>query len=117
MIRIFGRLAAATAMLCAAAAHAETSANDTLAALKGPNADIPTIYVNGVLNGIGQANAMIIISGGRPLYCQPDNLALTSGQAANIMQNFVLKNPRTGADPFSVVMILALEDVFPCAKQ
>ena len=64
MFRIFGLLAAAAAVLGAAPAHGETSANDTVSALKGPNADIPTIYVDGVLNGIGQTNAMITISGG-----------------------------------------------------
>jgi hypothetical protein len=51
----------------ASIAQAETSANDTLATLRGPHADIATVYENGVLNAFNTANAMAVISGGHPL--------------------------------------------------
>ena len=109
-------LIAGAAMLSCGSAEAEMSVQNVISNFHR-DAQISTIYINGVLNGLLASNAMVVIFGGAPLwYCKPNDLVLSSAQSIDIVERFVAQNPKTVGDQFSVVMILAMRDKFPCKK-
>jgi hypothetical protein len=73
------------------------------------------IKIQGVVSGLGSANAVLVDRGEHPLYCEPRRLSLTSDQVINIVTNFIDDHPDLDADlPLSSVVVFAMEDVFPC---
>ena len=50
----------------------------------------------------------------KPLYCAPLRLSLTGDQVAQILQQFIQRDPGMGERQWSVATTLALELVFPC---
>jgi hypothetical protein len=56
------------------------------------------------------------MSGQRLLYCEPGNLALTSGQDQDILLRFVKDHPEIAEVKVGTVFLLALQATFPCPK-
>ena len=73
-----------------------------------------SLYVVGLLGGIGAANAYLVSRGNPPLYCQPENLAITANQAGDIIERYVKKIPGNKNTSMDTVLLHALIDVFPC---
>jgi len=71
------------------------------------------LYLDGVREGIIELNAALAKKQ-QPLFCLPENLALTVGQAEDIMMRRAEKI--TDPDPLPVGFLLAegLRDTFPC---
>jgi hypothetical protein len=68
--------------------------------------------------GVGLANTFIKNRQQAPLYCPPGNLALTGEQVIDIMQRWVFDKPAAiGKEiAWQIIMINALQDVFPCPR-
>jgi hypothetical protein len=64
--------------------------------------------------GFSLANAAIARRGQSPLFCQPNNLALTGEQIIDIIYRFVEINPALEKATWEAVMLKALENLFPC---
>jgi hypothetical protein len=96
-------------------AHADPSIRVVLSEYsKGNVAAIA--YLRGISAGLGWANALIAQSGERPIYCQPDKLALTDEQRLDILNRFLAEYPRVAEQQVGVVLMAALKDAFPCPK-
>jgi len=75
------------------------------------------IFIRGIGEGIGALNAWEKVSGAKPAYCPPPNIALVDAQLVSILADHIAKYPSLKDNPVSLVMISALEDVFPCGAQ
>jgi hypothetical protein len=53
----------------------------------------------------------------QPIYCPPAKLALTGDQLIDIIRREVSDHPSVGTAPFGLVMIKALEKLFPCGQK
>jgi Rap1a immunity proteins len=62
-------------------------------------------------------NARLHLDGRPQLYCEPKMLALTSEQDISILRRYVKEHPETKDKPAGVVMLLAMQDIFPCKGQ
>jgi len=88
------------------------SASEAIAKIKGGD-PIDSLFVLGLVVGMGSANAYLSASGKPPLYCQPEKLAITAKQAGDILERYVKKTPDKDL-PVDTVLLYALIDVFPC---
>jgi hypothetical protein len=73
-----------------------------------------TVYINGLENGYGWANATLSNNGEVPLYCQPSRLALSQDQIVDILRRFVEANPNLREMQTGLVLLMALQEMFPC---
>jgi hypothetical protein len=71
-------------------------------------------YVGAVQHGVGWANAALRFHKQKPLYCEPEGLALTAEQAIDIIRKEVAARPSSSEFPWPAVMIAALRINFPC---
>lgn len=75
-------------------------------------------YVRGALDGIQFANVLLISKKQTPLFCPPDNLGLNTANAMQMIDYLI--EPLTTAEKrkadISVLLLMALENAFPCAK-
>ena len=55
--------------------------------------------------------------GQQPLFCLPDNLALTVGQAEDIMMRQAQKMTDPDQLPIGRLLVEGLKDTFPCDKK
>ena len=84
------------------------------------NAEEPTnkTLIMAAVNGYGQgftiANSEIKRDGGKPLFCQPNKLALTPELSVDVVRRYVEKSPRLADAPFGLVLLYALKETFPC---
>lgn len=79
---------------------------------------VAAMYLDGVGNGILIANAEAQRAG-KPLYCSPTKLALTMDNYANIVSDQLerlKKMPDLDEKPVSVLLMVGLEETFPCPK-
>ncbi|MGA2841736.1 MAG: hypothetical protein ABSG18_16440 [Steroidobacteraceae bacterium] len=77
---------------------------------------LDTVWLYGVQNGFAWANAYNGDRGLPPLYCQPENLALTRDQVTNILDNFIKTDQGRALlnAEISLVLLKALQHAFPC---
>jgi hypothetical protein len=97
-------------------AHAQRTADEFLRIVDagGPAADVYKIWIHGVADGIGWANAELRRGGQRPLYCPPEKLPLTADQEVEVLRSLVREHPGSGASPAGLVLFVALQRMFPC---
>ena len=63
------------------------------------------------------ANARITNRGEKPLYCAPENLAVTDAQYLSIFNAYITNHPEEGKAQYielPYVLLNALVDAFPC---
>lgn len=65
-------------------------------------------------NGFAWANASLQDRKAQPLYCSPENLTLTGDRLVDILRVQVTAHPLFGQMPFGMVLLLGLEQAFPC---
>ena len=98
-------------------ANCEPKANDLLEFIDSDHEDLhqaATTYMNGLSRGLFWANVRLAASERAQLYCEPDNLSLTSDQIVSIFRNYMAKNSSDGEEPAGMILMFALKDVFPC---
>jgi hypothetical protein len=69
------------------------------------------LYIRGVGDGISVYNASIQKGA---LFCPPAKVGIVDGQYAAIIRDFVAKVPKAMDKPVEVVLLVALEQAFPC---
>jgi hypothetical protein len=74
---------------------------------------LPRLYIKGIGEGISVYNALKQSEDGSQFYCPPE-FGLVDGQYVAILRSFVAKMPDTKKLPLPVVLLVALQDAFPC---
>jgi hypothetical protein len=75
---------------------------------------LPRLYIRGIGEGISVYNALKQSEDGSQFYCPPEKVGLVDGQYVAILRSFVAKMPDTKKLPLPVVLLVALQDAFPC---
>jgi hypothetical protein len=71
------------------------------------------LYLDGVREGIIELNE-VLAKRQQPLFCLPEKLALTVGQAEDIMTRQAEKIPDPDGLPLGLLLAEGLKDTFPC---
>ena len=99
MFKITTVIAAITAGIPVVAAATEPTAQE---AIQSKSVDVMQGYIVGVGEGLSWANAHLMALKQPPIYCQPSHLGMISYEL--------------NASPAGMVLLLALEDTFPCKR-
>jgi hypothetical protein len=75
------------------------------------------LYLDGVREGIVELNVVLEEKRQQPLFCMPDNLALTVGQAEDIMMRQAEKITDPDQLPIGLLLAKGLKDTFPCDEK
>lgn len=95
-------------------ARAENSAKWFLDQIDGGNT-VALVVLDGYANGMSWANTDLKLRGLPPLFCEPDRLAITAQQNADILRRYVDgAGAALAEDPAGLVLLYALKDTFPC---
>lgn len=73
-----------------------------------------SLYLIGVGHGLSWANAILQNRKQPLIYCEPGNFAMVGQQYVGMLETFLKKRPDLKPEPAAVVMMMALQDVFPC---
>ncbi len=114
LVRLGGAVTISCALLTAPAAAAGPKASEIV---DGVSSDDKSAvgYMQGVIDGYSTANYYLIQRhDGNLLYCTPNGLVLTLAQTEDILSRYIDKHPMEGSFPAKAVILVALEDVFPC---
>jgi hypothetical protein len=72
-------------------------------------------YVGGLQDAFLSANAELIANmNRRPIYCQPQNMALKINNVEDILNKYISNHNVPGNFQISEVLLSALEETFPC---
>jgi hypothetical protein len=74
------------------------------------------LYLDGVRGGLLSCNAWMKSHGGQPAFCMPENLAMSSEQAEDIMLKSAEKRAAKGDMLIAPLFLWGLQDTFPCEK-
>jgi len=74
------------------------------------------LYLDGVREGIIELNA-VLAKGQQPLFCLPEKLQLTVGQAEDIMMRQAEKVADPDQLPVGLLLAEGLKDTFPCGAK
>src|SRR3974390_2531423 len=72
------------------------------------------LYLDGVREGIIELNVALQANGQQPLFCLPEKLALTVGQAEDIIMRQAEKVVDPDQLPIGLLLAEGLKDMFPC---
>ena len=75
------------------------------------------LYLDGVREGIIELNVVLEEKRQQPLFCLPDKLALTVGQAEDIVMRQAQKMTDPDQLPIGCLLVEGLKDTFPCDKK
>ena len=75
------------------------------------------LYLDGVREGIIELNVVLEEKRQQPLFCLPDNLELTVGQAEDIMMRQAEKITDPDQLPIGLLLAQGLQNTFPCDKK
>jgi hypothetical protein len=75
------------------------------------------LYLDGVREGIIELNVALQANGQQPLFCLPEKLALTVGQAEDIMMRQAEKVTDPDQLPIGFLLAEGLKDTFPCHEK
>ena len=116
------RIAAATAAAAFLMSGSSARADDiTASKLQGwlDQGDEPREMALVALNSYAQAfvvaNSFVKTKGQPRMICQPQKLAIAAEQSARILADYLKRRPDTASLPAPIVLLIALEDTFPCA--
>jgi len=93
-------------------ASAEGTANEVLSA---PSRELK-IYFTAMGVAFSWSNGYIRAKGGTPMYCQPEELALSGQQYIEILRNHIQDNSQAGDLPVGFALLQALSSIFPCQE-
>jgi hypothetical protein len=65
-------------------------------------------------NGISWASTKAMHDGQPGIFCTPNNLALADQQDIDILRRHVFSHPDHAKYPYGLVLLLALQETFPC---
>jgi hypothetical protein len=65
-------------------------------------------------NGINWANSVLFYRKQQPLYCPPDNFALTGSQVVEMLRELETSKPKLATVPYGFAILLALQSRYPC---
>jgi hypothetical protein len=98
-------------------AMAEYNVNDALEAYDSANPnDRKTweLVFGNTQNGINWANSVLFYRKQQPLYCPPDNFALTGPQVVEMLRELATSKPKLATVPYGFAILLALQSRYPC---
>jgi hypothetical protein len=98
-------------------AMAEYNVNEALQAYDSANPnDRKTweLIFGNTQNGINWANSVLFYRKQQPLYCPPDNFALTGSQVIEMLRELATSKPRLATVPYGFAILLALQSRYPC---
>jgi hypothetical protein len=74
------------------------------------------IYLHGVGEGLGWANAELQSKDVPPIFCQPGNFELTADNYVRLVRTYLDNPPAPLKDdtPIELVLLEALQEAFPC---
>lgn len=72
------------------------------------------MFLAGMVEGLGSANAGVVVEGQRPLYCAPREIALTANQVLQLMVRHIERKPNHGTLPAGAIMLVSMQENFPC---
>jgi hypothetical protein len=75
------------------------------------------LYLDGVREGIIQLNVVLQAKRQQPLFCLPEKLALTVGQAEDVMMRQAQKVADPDQLPIGLLLAEGLKDTFPCDEK
>ena len=75
------------------------------------------LYLDGVREGIIELNVALQANGQQPLFCLPEKLALTVGQAEDIIMRQAEKVVDPDQLPIGLLLAEGLKDMFPCDEK
>ena len=81
------------------------------------NKDEKAFYLDGVREGIIELNVVLEEKRQQPLFCLPDKLALTVGQAEDIMMRQAEKITDPDQLPIGLLLAQGLQNTFPCDEK
>lgn len=65
-------------------------------------------------NGINWANSVLFYRKQEPLYCPPDNFALTGSQVIEMLRELTTSKQKIATVPYGFAVLLALQSRYPC---
>lgn len=74
------------------------------------------VYLDGTKSGLMAYNAWMKQHGGQPMFCIPDDLALTTERTEEIMLRSADKRAAKGGMLVAFLLLTGLQDTFPCEK-
>lgn len=79
---------------------------------------VTEVWLVGVESGLLWANSQLQQNGSPKLYCQPVKLSLTGDELVRILEEFgkAKDHPKADEYPLGMVMLKALQRVFPCPQ-
>ena len=75
------------------------------------------LYLDGVREGITELNVVLEEKKQQPLFCLPEKLALTVGQAEDIMMRQAEKITDPDQLPIGLLLAQGLQTTFPCEEK
>ena len=75
------------------------------------------LYLDGVREGIIELNVVLEEKRQQPLFCLPEKLALTVGQAEDIMMRQAEKITDPDQLPIGLLLAQGLQNTFPCDER
>lgn len=75
------------------------------------------LYLDGVREGIIELNVVLEEKRRKPLFCLPEKLALTVGQAEDIMMRQAEKITDPDQLPIGLLLAQGLQNTFPCDEK
>jgi hypothetical protein len=82
--------------------------------LKPQDKYMESLYIAGMVEGLTWANGELAARHSEPLFCQPANLDLTLDQDLSIVDGYIERHPETPEQRLGILVVLALEETFPC---
>ena len=64
--------------------------------------------------GMGWANLHSTAKGQEPIFCAPHVFHPSAEQSVDLIRRAVKNNPDAGKEPWEAVLLLALEETYPC---
>lgn len=74
------------------------------------------VYVQGLIDGLGWAEVAMTASGGKRLYCVPENLPLTAEQAFVMLERSASLERSFSSMHAGHGMLKAMQTSFPCQR-
>jgi hypothetical protein len=102
-------------------AHAESNVETFLRdydAASYPAKEYMAGHLSSIEDGMSWANVALTEDRKEfPLYCVPRSLVLTGEQLIDVLRRHLETNPYAAKSPFPLVLLVALQEVFPCAPK
>ncbi|MGH6878211.1 MAG: hypothetical protein ACREHV_12690 [Rhizomicrobium sp.] len=98
-------------------AHAAETVTSFLQAVDEPlDHSVAVTRLSGIYSGLSQANSYLADDRREaPIYCVPEQLALTEDQMVSLLRKSVQEDAQMGQMPVSAALLVVMKKTFPCA--